>query len=119
MNKEQIERAACDYSGEVIPCYINGYFERYQISDAFEDGARWRIKSVWQNPSAYGEELRRDIEVIAKTKRGYLFGKFDVVGCFHEYMAFVSTSSIEYALSDVLEYAYLEDLLPERKEETK
>ena len=114
MNKEQIERAACDYSGEVIPCYINGYFERYQIADAFEEGARWRIKSVWQKPSAYGEELRRDIEVIAKTKRGYRFGKFDVVGCFHEYMAFVSTSSLEYALSDVLEYAYLEDLLPEK-----
>ena len=26
--------------------------------------------------------------------------------------------SLEYALSDVLEYAYLDDLLPERKEET-
>ena len=117
MNKEQIERAACDYSGEVMPCDIDGYFEMSQIADAFEDGARWRIKSVWQKPSAYGEELRRDIEVIAKTKRGYRFGKFDVVGCFHEYMAFVSTSSLEYALSDVLEYAYLEDLIPERKEE--
>ena len=33
-----------------------------------------------------------------------------------EYIAFVSPSSIEYALSDVLEYAYLDDLLPDGKE---
>ena len=68
---------------------------------------------MWHKPSAYGEELKRDVEVIAKTKRGYRFGKFDVVGWFHEYIAFVSTSSLEYALSDVLEYAYLADLLPD------
>lgn len=86
---------------------------------AFSSGALWRINSVWHKPSAYGEELTRNVEVIAKTKRGYRFGKFDVVGYSHEYIGFVSTSSLEYALSDVLEYAYLADLLPERKEEKK
>ena len=85
------------------------------VETAFVDGAQWRINSVWHKPSAYGEELKRDVEVIAKTKRGYRFGKFDVVGWFHEYIAFVSTSSLEYALSDVLEYAYLADLLPDGK----
>ena len=84
----------------------------------FIDGAQWRINSVWHKPSAYGEELKRDIEVIAKTKRGYRFGKFGVVGFPNEYIGFVSTSSLEYALSDVLEYAYLSDLIPERKEES-
>lgn len=88
-------------------------------SSCFIEGAQWRINSVWHKPSAYGEELKRNVEVIAKTKRGYRFGKFNVVGCLHEYIAFVSTSSFEYALSDVLEYAYLDDLLPERKEETE
>lgn len=83
----------------------------------FKQGAQWRINAVWHKPSAYGEELKRDVEVIAKTKRGYRFGKFDVVGYFHEYIAFVSTSSFKYSLSDVLEYAYLADLLPERKNE--
>ena len=85
----------------------------------FKQGAQWRINSVWHKPSAYGEELKRDVEVIAKTKRGFRFGKFDVVGYSNEYIGFVSTSKLEYALSDVLEYAYLENLLPERKEETK
>ena len=83
------------------------------------DGAQWRIDSAWHKPSAYGEELTRDVEVIAKTKRGYRFGKFDVVGYSNEYIGFVSTSSLEYALSDVLEYAYLDDLLPDTRKEAE
>ena len=75
--------------------------------------------SAWHKPSAYGEELTRNVAVVAKTKRGYRFGEFDVVGYSNEYIGFVSTSSLKYALSDVLEYAYLDDLLPERKEETE
>lgn len=94
--------------------------ERREYSrEDFIAGAQWHINFVWQKPSAYGDELKRDVEVIAKTKRGYRFGKFDVVGYSREYIGFVSTSTLEYALSDILEYAYLEDLLPERKEETK
>lgn len=119
MTNEDIERKCLEYSQAATPSYTNGTFDRYAIAQAFEDGAEWRINSVWHEPSAYGEELKRDVEVIAKTKRGFRFGKFDVVGYSNEYIGFVSTSSLEYALSDVLEYAYLEDLLPERKEETK
>ena len=120
MTREQIEKEARDYISDVYAG--DGYFlpdYEEEVRDGFVAGAQWRINSVWQKPSAYGDELKRDVEVIAKTNRGYRFGKFDVVGCFHEYIAFVSTSSLEYALSDVLEYAYLSDLLPERKEETK
>ena len=108
MTREHIEKAAGEYSGSVLgfkdnPVVMNKH-------KAFMDGAQW---------SAYGEELTRNVEVVAKTKRGYRFGKFDVVGYSNEYIGFVSTSSLEYALSDLLEYAYLSDLLPERKEETK
>lgn len=112
MEREKIERAAIEL------CTTEGqeeWVKDYGVS-CFKDGARWRIDSAWHKPSAYGEELTRDVEVIAKTKRGYRFGKFDVVGYSNEYIGFVSTSSLEYALSDVLEYAYLDDLLPERKE---
>ena len=134
MTREQIEKAA---QAEVemllfkeIKCEeINYEHDNYEsgredaISDygniLFAKGAQWRINSVWHKPSAYGEELTRNVEVVAKTKRGYRFGKFDVVGYSIEYIGFVSTSRLEYALSDVLEYAYLEDLLPERKEETE
>lgn len=114
MIREQIENAAKEYADG-----IGQFDERKTYSrEDFTAGAQWRINSVWHKPSAYGEELKRDVEVIAKTKRGYRFGKFDVVGYSNEYIGFVSTSTLEYALSDILEYAYLEDLLPERKEET-
>lgn len=115
MTREQIEKAAVEYA-EGIP--QSDERKKYSRED-FIAGAEWRINSVWQKPTPYGEELKMDVEVIAKTKRGYRFGKFDVVGCSHEYIAFVSTSSLEYSLSDVLEYAYLSDLLPERKEKSE
>lgn len=113
MTREQIEQAAllrCASKDEVLTDFG---------TSCFIDGAQWRINSVWHKPSAYGEELTIDVEVIAKTKRGYRFGKFGVVGYSNEYVGFVSTSSLEYALSDVLEYAYLSDLIPEIKEETE
>ena len=113
MNRETIKDAAiCN----AIHCTVND--ERFdEHVFAFMEGAQWRINSAWQKPSAYGDELERDVAVIAKTKRGYRFGKFDVVGYSNEYIGFVSTSCLEYALSDVLEYAYLDDLIPDRKEE--
>lgn len=116
MTREQIEKAAREYADSIAQ-----FDERKTYSrEDFTAGAQWRINSVWQKPSAYGEELTRNVNVIAKTTRGcYIFGKFDVVGYSREYIGFVSTSTLEYALSDILEYAYLEDLLPERKEETK
>lgn len=119
MKRKDIENAADIYSAEKKPSYTNGQYDNIAIAEAFEHGAQWRINSVWHKPSAYGEELKRDVKVIAKTTRGYRFGKFDVVGYSNEYIGFVSTSRLEYALSDVLEYAYLDDLLPERKEEKK
>lgn len=105
------------YSENEYPVGLNDI--ESDVYEAFIDGADWRINSVWHKPSAYGEELTRDVEVIAKTKRGYRFGKFEVLGCLHEYIAFVSPSSIEYALSDVLEYAYLDDLLPDTRKEAE
>ena len=133
MEKEKIERAAKEYAKDKYGGENAKQWAIAQIHagrDGFIDGARWRINSVWHKPSAYGEELKRDVEVIAKTKRGYRFGKFDVVGCLHfgkfdvvgysnEYIGFVSTSSFEYALSDVLEYAYLADLLPDTRKEAE
>ena len=122
MTREQIEQAAniemlSHYADEEYPWGIKDI--QSDFIAAFSKGAKWRVNSVWHKPSAYGEELKRDVEVIAKTIRGYRFGKFGVVGYSNEYIGFVSTSSLEYALSDVLEYAYLDDLLPERKEEAE
>lgn len=120
MNRETIEKTAKEYAkdkygGENAKQWAIAQIHAYR--DGFIEGSNWRINSVWHKPSPYGEKLKKDVEVIAKTKRGYRFGKFDVVGYFNEYIGFVSTSSLEYAISDVLEYAYLDDLLPDRKED--
>ena len=141
MTREQIEKEAKEAVQNHFQCngkypceerdyceFCNGHNSAFDckedcgaddFNEGFIIGAQWRINSVWHKPSDYGEELTRNVEVVAKTKRGYRFGEFDVVGYSNEYIGFVSTSSLEYALSDVLEYAYLSDLLPERKEETK
>lgn len=113
MKEEQIEKAALLFAGagEFGECPYNP-----DAKNGFMAGAQWRINSTWHKPSPYGEELKRDVEVIAKTKKGYRFGKFGIVGYSNEYIGFVSTSSFVYALSNVLEYAYLSDLIPERKE---
>ena len=119
MTREQIEKESHGYISEVYAG--DGYFlpdYEEEVRDAFIAGAQWRIESVWHKPSAYGDELKRDVGVIAKTKRGYRFGEFDEVGYSGEHIGFVSTTCLEYALSDVFEYAYLDDLLPERKEKT-
>lgn len=49
MTQEQIETKCRDYSKSATPSFVNGTFERYAIAQAFEDGANWRINSVWHS----------------------------------------------------------------------
>ena len=58
MTREQIEKAAIKSADEELDD-----FECRGHMDDFVAGAQWRINSVWHKPSAYGEELKRDIEV--------------------------------------------------------
>ena len=49
MNKKTIEKAAIEYATNATPSYIYGDFDRYAIADSFEQGALWRINSVWHD----------------------------------------------------------------------
>lgn len=115
MKKELIENAANSYAGIARPSFVNGEFDRNAIADAFEYGAQWLINNAWRETSPHGEELKRNVHVIARIKRGFCIGRFDVVGYFHEYIGFITQSGIEFPLSDILEYAYLDDINPKRK----
>lgn len=118
MNEEEIKKAAKETLINKPISLLATKVGAFQLG--FASGAKWRINSVWKKPSAYGEELTINVNVIVKTIRGcYRLGEFNVVGYSGEHIGFVSTSSLVYALSDISEYAYLEDLLPERKEETE
>lgn len=102
MDRKTIENAADDYSIEIMPSYSDGYFERSQIVDAFESGANWRVNSVWHT------------DVKAGNTRQAILVRFNN-GLFNVFEDIRDLKGIE----DLVEmFAYLDDLIPERKEET-
>lgn len=105
MTRKQIERYADDYSVGIVPAYSVGDFARYQIADAFEAGAQWRINSVWHNNSVRPGE---DCDVLVETKHRIIFDRYDT-----DYNELDSGTDWE---TEVIRWAYVSDLLPERKE---
>ena len=101
MERETIEKTADNYSVKIIPAYSDGYFERYQLADAFEIGEKWRIDSVWHEADIEKPEPFRPILV------EHHDGKFSVN------MVAGGMKSCPMAWS---RWAYVDDLLPGRKE---
>ena len=103
MTREQIERAAGEYSGSVLgfkdnPVVMNNH-------KAFMDGAQWRINSVWHST----DELPKYSGFLAVLmSNGLMEIMYYSAGIgFHE-----------MTLKGYVLWAYISDLLPERKEET-
>ena len=108
MTREQIERAAGEYSGSVLgfkdnPVVMNKH-------KAFMDGAQWRINSVWHDSS---EEPERNGEpmLVEFHDFGMDGNSYDVVEDLQGYRTGIYVEFIRWA--------YVSDLLPERKEVTK
>lgn len=98
MTKEDIEKAAGDYSGSSL-----GFTENNSVMakhKAFADGAEWRINSVWH----------KDIQK-GKTQKPILV-KFDN-GLFNLFEDIRDLKGIEDKVSI---FAYIEDLLPNMEE---
>lgn len=101
MTREKIEKAAGEYSGSVLgfkdnPVVMNKH-------KAFMDGAKWRINSVWHDV----EEKPNGMFVIIID-----FG--DEIGAEEFGLGMTADDLI-----GAKRWAYISDLLPERKEETK
>ena len=90
MTREQIEKAAIDYSGR-----DGGVTLKTEIY-AFTAGAEWRIKRVWHNDLKIGEPKK---PILVRFKNG-LFQLFEDIR---------ELKGIE---SEVDMFAYLEDLIP-------
>ena len=113
MTREQIEKVAGEYSGSVFgfknnPVVMNKH-------KAFMDGAQWRINSVWHDVSEVPEANKR---VLVCFK--YVIGEY----VYYRIRAFKPNvlknwNMDNFSLDKVLYWAYLDDLLPERKEETE
>ena len=100
MEKEKIERAAIEL------CTTEGqeeWVKDYGVS-CFKDGARWRIDSAWHDGAASCEARRKALVLFDN-------GSAKVYEDLREL-------SVERLWGYVDRFAYLDDLLPERKEET-
>ena len=129
MTREQIEKEARGYISDVYAG--DGYFlpdYEEEVRDGFIAGAQWRIDSVWHDmkkevPQVYGEYENEVAPSIPCLVRGYLstgYG-YGVRYWNVSYEVWDDEESDDYECDKdkIEEWAYLDDLLPERKEETK
>ena len=112
MEREKIEKAAGEYSGSVLgfkdnPVVMNNH-------KAFMDGAEWRINSVWHKKHAVIPDVGRLalLELIDPGSHKIVY-KIDI------YSGYEWKWLTHYEYSGLIRFAYIDDLLPERKEETK
>lgn len=125
MNKETIEEAADNYAEMTSHSYVNGDYANYAIAEAFEKGALWRINSVWHDmgkevPQVYGEYEDKVAPSIPCLVRGYLSTGYGYGVRYWNvaYEVWDDEEADDYECGkDKIEcWAYLDDLLPERKE---
>ena len=104
MNRETIERAAGDYSGSVLGFKDNPSV--IAIHKAFSDGAQWRINSVWHSTNELPENS------------GYLAVLMDN-GLMETLYYSAGIGFHEMHLKGYISWAYIDDLMPDRKEEVE
>ena len=106
MTREQIEKAGRDYALDQLG--IVGLPGRAEAMKAFISGAQWRINSVWHNSDEEPEERKEIlVEYRFMTPAGEIEVRKEVVE---------SLDDLSDIYCNVLNWAYLDDLLPERKE---
>lgn len=106
MTREQIEKAGIDYANN------KPYNETVLNKNAFIAGAQWRINSVWHNVYERPDSGRVFLYIGKSLEDRET--KFDT-DCLYpneNWEDFVFGEAME-------EWAYIDDLLPERKEGTK
>lgn len=111
MDSQKIEKAARDYALDQLG--IVGLPGRAEAMKAFIAGAQWRVNSVWHDASEMPEKGRPLLEFC----RGTRCGEFYEIG---------GRGSIKnqewddfYKFAGIVYWAYIDELIPERKEETK
>lgn len=109
MTKEDIEKAAGDYSGSSL-----GFTENNSVMakhKAFADGANWRINSIWHNakerPVKTGLFLVRFKENLFDQSEVEVWQiPNEAISSWEEYIE----------INWIVEYAYIEDLLPNKED---
>ena len=103
MTKEQIEKAVDEYIG--YPPEMDEGIETTMRRNAFEDGANWRINSVWHKPDEVPEANEW---IIYLDRFGYrVDGMLPSVIQHWEFLV---------ANKGIMRWAYIEDLIPTEDE---
>ncbi len=126
MRREDIEKAAGEYSGSILGFKDNPYVMK--THKAFADGANWYRKHLFHKtseevPQVYGEYESEHYPQIPCLVKGYLSTGYGygvrywnvTEQCWDD----EECDDYECDKDKVEEWAYLDELLPERKEETK
>lgn len=122
MTKEQIEKAAKEaekYSRKRMEENerYKAMFTRSEIKQAFEDGAEWRINSVWHTntemPSIGIDEYGSGKDCLVKPKYGVIENGQVI---FDEGIYVISCNNTTYTMDEIEAWAYVEDLLYTEKE---
>ena len=115
MRQEIISDKAQDYVSRLYaeneyPCGIRGI--ESNVMEAFIDGAQWRIDSVWHKKHTVIPDVGRLalLELIDPDSHKIVY-KIDI------YSGYEWKWLTHYEYSGLIRFAYIDDLLPERKEE--
>lgn len=112
MTREQIEKAAMLFAGagEFGECPYNP-----DAKNGFMAGAQWRINSVWHDASEEPEQEDEPI-LVEYEDWGIECSGYTVCDDIWDYRIRLKRDG---ACCTILRWAYIKDLIPERKEETK
>lgn len=102
MEREKIKKAAKDYALQDIR--TTGIYARAKLIEGFEIGAQWRINSVWHDAR---KDVPQEFIPILVERDDFTFSVNMVGGN-------MTSCPLHW-----VHWAYVIDLLPERKEETK
>lgn len=98
MKKEDIEKAAGDYSGSIL-----GFRDNKSVMDkhkSFTDGAQWRINSVWHDDLKKGQTNRC---ILVRFRNGL-------------FMLFEDIRELKGIEVEVKMFAYIDDLVLDTEE---
>lgn len=119
MNKEQIKKAADEYADGIIDYHnfqVNFNEDNYDagrvhaidefVPKAFEDGAQWRINSVWHDNKMLPKV---DKQIIIQVS-----GKIDIAKRIYENSGLIVINrTVDMTpFGNVTKWAYIEDLFP-------
>lgn len=110
MNRETIEKAAKDYAYKT---WAGGGFE-CASEDSFIAGAEWRINSVWHKKHTVIPDAGRPALLELKDPdSGKIVYKMD------SYSGYEWRELTHYEIAGLIRFAYIDELLPEGKEDAE